>query len=333
MWDFQLGKVIGLMMKTLPFIGLRLVVYFGITLAYVVVTGGGGGIGYLIGSAGGADGAATGAFYGSAIGFALVTGVLYFMREYILYMVKAGHISVLVPLLDGQSIPQGRNQITHATDTVKEHFAESSVLFGVDQLIKGVLKAFNRSVMMVTNLIPIPQLQPVIRFGVAIFNMSLTYVDEVILARNLRQGEENPWAGARDGVILYAQNYRNLLKNAAWLTAIVWVLTLLIFTLVFAPVAAVASLFPGVAGFWTFAIAVVTAFSLKAALIDPIAMTCLMQAYFKAVDGQEPKQEWVDKLNSVSGKFKKFGEKAAAFKDAGTNDVGVTDSRSQAPTT
>ena len=226
MWDFQLGKVIGLMMKTLPFIGLRLVVYFGITLAYIIVTGGGGGIGYLIGSAGDAEAAATGAFYGSAIGFALVTGVLYFMREYLLYMVKAGHISVLVPLLDGQSIPQGKNQITHATETVKEHFAESSVLFGVDQLIKGVLKAFNRSVMMVTNMIPIPQLQPVIRFGVAIFNMSLTYVDEVILARNLREGEENPWAGARDGVILYAQNYRNLLKNAAWLTAIVWVLTL-----------------------------------------------------------------------------------------------------------
>ena len=96
------------------------------------------------------------------------------------------------------------------------------------------------------------------------------------LARYTRQGVANPWAGARDGVILYAQNYRNLLKNAAWLTVIVWVLTLLIFILVFAPVAAVASLFPGVAGFWTFAIAVVTAFSLKAALIDPIAMTTPM---------------------------------------------------------
>ncbi|MFC4250278.1 hypothetical protein [Sinimarinibacterium flocculans] len=313
MWDFELGRAIGLMARTAPFIALRLAIYLGITLAYVVATGGGGGIGYMIGSTGDAEAAANGAFWGASTGFALVSGVLYFAREYLLYMVKAGHIAVLVPLLDNQPIPEGRNQITHATAVVRERFVESSVLFGVDQLIKGILKAFNATVLTVSAILPIPALQNVMKFVTAVINMSLTYVDEVILAYNIRTQQENPWAGARDGVVLYAQNYKNLLKNAVWLTVFVWFLTLLVFIIVFAPVAALVALFPGVAGFWTFAIAAVTAYALKAALIDPIAMTCLMQAYFKATEGQAPRQDWADKLNSVSGKFKQLGDKAMAF--------------------
>ncbi len=313
MWDFELGKAIGLMGRTLPFIGLRLVIYLGITLAYIVATGGGGGIGWLIGRAGDVETAANGAFWGATVGFGLVSGVLYFAREYLLYMVKAGHIAVLVPLMDGQSVPEGKNQITHATAVVKERFVESSVLFGVDQLIKGILKAFNATVLTLTAILPVPALQSFMKFVTAVINMSLTYVDEVILAYNIRTQQTNPWAGARDGVVLYAQNYKNLLKNALWLTVFVWFLTLLVFILVFAPIAALVAFFPGVAGFWTFAIAAVTAYSIKAALIDPIAMTCLMQAFFKATEGQQPREDWADKLNSVSGKFKELGDKAMAF--------------------
>jgi hypothetical protein len=313
MWDFELGRAIGLMARTAPFIGLRMAIYFGITLAYIIATGGGGGIGYLIGSSGDPESAASAAFWGASAGFGLVSGVLYFAREYLLYMVKAGHIAVLVPLLDNQPIPEGRNQITHATAVVKERFVESSVLFGVDQLIKGILRAFNATVLTISAILPIPALQNVMKFVTAVINMSLTYVDEVILAYNIRTQQQNPWAGARDGVVLYAQNYKNLLKNALWLTIFVWLLTLLVFILVFAPVAALVALFPGAAGFWTFAIAVITAYAIKAALIDPIAMTCLMQAFFKATEGQQPRQEWADKLNGVSGKFQELGQRALRF--------------------
>ncbi len=151
------------------------------------------------------------------------------------------------------------------------------------------------------------------KFASAVITMSLTYVDEVILAYNVRNRIENPWAGARDGLILYAQNYKNLLKNALWLTLIVWGMTLLIFLVVFLPVAALASLAPSLAGFWTFAIAAIVAWSIKAALVDPLAMTALMQAYFIAIEGQTPREEWAGKLDSMSGKFKKLGHKAKEF--------------------
>ncbi len=57
-------------------------------------------------------------FWGGLLGFGLTAGILYFLREYILYVVKAGHIAVMVELLDGRPMPEGRGQITHARDMV-----------------------------------------------------------------------------------------------------------------------------------------------------------------------------------------------------------------------
>ncbi len=40
MWDFDIGGTIGIMARTMPFILLRMAVYFGITQAYIAGTGG-----------------------------------------------------------------------------------------------------------------------------------------------------------------------------------------------------------------------------------------------------------------------------------------------------
>lgn len=313
MWDFNLAQVLGLLLRTLPFLLLRMLVYAGITLAYVIGIGGGSGVGWVIGRAGGADAATGGAFWGALVGVGVISGIMYWAREYLLYLVKAGHIAVLVELLQGKSIPGGRGQIDYATSVVKERFIESSVLFGVDRLVAGILRAFNRVVMRVANFLPIPGIDGVAKFAGTVITMSLTYVDEVILAYNIRNRIENPWAGARDGVVLYAQNYKNLLKNALWLTLIVWGATLAIFLIVFLPVAALATLVPSIGGFWTFALAAITAWGLKAALVDPLAMAALLQCYFKAIEGQQPNPEWAGKLESMSGKFGELKQKAAGF--------------------
>lgn len=314
--DFNIASVISLLLRTLPFVVLRLLVYLGITLAYIVFTGIGAGAGWLLGSVASTGGA--GAFWGGLGGFALTSGVLFWAREYLLYMVKAGHVAVLAQLLDGQQIPGGRGQIAYARTVVKERFVESSVLFAVDRLIKGILRVFNRVTMRTARLLPIPGLEPVVKLANAVINTSLTYVDEVILAHNVRTGSDNPWASSRDAVVLYAQNYKTMLKNAVFLTFIVWGLTLAIFVVVFAPVAALVGLFPGVAGFWTFVLAAVTAWALKSAIVDPFAMAALMQVYFRTTAGQEPDAEWSGKLEKMSGKFRELKDKAAAAMPTGS---------------
>jgi hypothetical protein len=311
MWDFRLGEVFGLLRKTSAFLVFRFLVYMGITLAYVVATGGGAGIGYLAGSIGDEPGG--GAVWGGVIGLGLVSAAVYWAREYLLYLVKAGHIAVLVELMDGRQIPSGRAQIEHAREQVKGRFAESSVLFGVDQLIKGVLRALNRMMLTVSSLLPIPGIEALVKFVNSVVTFSLTYVDEVILGYNMRARADNPWTSSRTALVLYAQNYRTLLKNALFLTLVVWGLTLLLFVLVLAPVGALVSVFPGAAGFWTLAVALVLAWGLKQALIEPVAMTALMQVYFETVEGQEANPEWEARLERVSDRFVELKDKALSY--------------------
>ncbi|HTN61792.1 MAG TPA: hypothetical protein VL147_09575 [Devosia sp.] len=141
MWDFSINRALGMMGKTAPFIVFRVLVYFGIAVAYVLVTGVGAGIGWGVGAFGDNEFQLSSTFWGGGLGLALTAGVLYFLREYILYIVKAGHIAVLVELIDGRDIPAGRPQIEYASSIVKARFAETNVLFAVDQLVKGVLRA------------------------------------------------------------------------------------------------------------------------------------------------------------------------------------------------
>ncbi|MDZ7790693.1 MAG: hypothetical protein U5L08_09425 [Xanthomonadales bacterium] len=301
--DFKIGEVLGLMAKTLPFLIFRFLIYFGITLAYVLVTGVGAGIGYFIGHIGDDPGAFS--VWGGLFGFGITSAILYFLREYLLYLVKAGHIAVLVELLEGRELPGGKGQIDYAQGIVKERFAESSVLFGIDQLIKGVLKAFNRAFFTITAFLPIPGVQGLVKFVNTIINLSLTYLDEVILAHNMRTKADNPWRSGQTALILYAQNYKTFLKNAVWLAFFVWAMTFLVFLVILLPVAGLVSLFPGTAGILTLVIALVFAWGIKQAVIEPIGMTALMQVYFKVTEGQQPNPEWDDKLSNVS---KKFGE-------------------------
>jgi hypothetical protein len=313
MWDFSLSRAIGMAARTAPFVVLRMLVYFGIGFAYLVAVGAGGVIGYGFGSLGSSpDAGDGGAFWGGLVGFGLVSTALYFAREYILYLVKAAHIAVLVELLDGRDVPGGQGQIAYGATFVKTHFAQASILFGVDQLIKGVLGAFVRTINFFTAFLPVPALQQLVRIAEAILRMSLTYVDEIILAYLIRTRTANPWDGARDGLILYAQNYRHFLKNAAWLSAFLWILTILVFVFIVGPFAALAAALHGGLA-WTIAFAVIFAWALKAALLEPVAIAALMQVYFKTIEGQTPNAEWEARLAKATGKFRELGQRAAGW--------------------
>ena len=310
MWDYNLSAIIGLMRKTFPFLVFRFMIYAAITFITVAITGGGAGLGWLGGFLLGD--AAAGAGYGGLVGASGSVYFLYVIREYLLYQVKAGHIALLVKFMDGEPVPEGQGMIGYAKDQVKEHFVQSNVLFLVDQSIKGVLKVISRLFSSVASMLPIPGLQMVVTVIGKIVSMSLTYVDEIILAYHMKNSSGNVWGNSCKGLVLYTMNYRKILKNAFWLSLLVWVLMLFVFIFVFGVVAAIVSVFPSLAGFWTFAVAGVFTWGIKSAVIDPIAMTALMQVYFKAVEGQTPNPEMEQKLESLSDKFRSMKEKSAA---------------------
>lgn len=310
MWDFSVGNALAMMARTMPFIVLRMAVYFGIAVGYVLVTGTGAGIGYGVGGFGDEGFQANATLWGGAMGFGMFGIAMYWAREYILYIVKAGHIAVLVELIDGKPMPDGKSQISHATAVVKQRFAEASVLFAIDQLVKGVIGAITGLVRGILTILPIPGARQISRLLHAFLRVAVGFIDEVILAYAIRTGSTNAWGSAREALVLYGQNYKVMLKNAAWLAIIVYFMSFLVFLVMLAPAALVVYVMPGAWAAGGFVFALLFAWSVKAALLEPFAIACLMQVFFRTIENQQPDPEWDARLEQMSAKFRKLKARA-----------------------
>jgi hypothetical protein len=104
-----------------------------------------------------------------------------------------------------------------------------------------------------------------------------------------------------------------MLVNAAWLTLITWVLAFLVFLVMLAPAGAVVWLLPGDSTAGMFVFAVVFAWAVKIAVIEPFAVACMLQVFFQETEGQEPMPEWRGRLTQASEKFRRLGERAVGW--------------------
>lgn len=301
-----------MMGQTAPFILFRMAVYFGVAIAYVLMTGIGAGAGWGIGGFGDEGFRAGATFWGGFAGFGITAAVMYFLREYLLYVVKAGHIAVLVDLMDGKTLSQGRSQIAHARAEVTARFGQTSALFVVDQLIKGVLKAITGLLRGMMSIIPVPGARQIVSVVQAFLRIAVGFIDEVILAYAMRTGSTNAWQSAREGLVLYGQNYKVMLKNAAWLALFVYGLSFVVFLIMLAPAGLAVYLIPGAWSAGGMVFALLFAWSVKVALLEPFAIACMMQVYFRTIEGQTPDPAWEQRLESLSAKFRKLKEKAVS---------------------
>lgn len=308
MWDFSIGRTIGILARTMPFILLRMVIYFFITLAFILATGAGAGIGYGIGSL--SDSPESFAVWGGIFGMGFVGVAVYWAREWLLYMVKAAHIAVIVKLIDGEALPDGKGQVAYGREVVAARFGEANVLFALDQLIKGVIAAITGLIGGIAAFLPIPGLDGIARFANTVIRLSLTYVDEIVLGYNIRTGSDNAFESARHGLVLYAQNGLKMVKNAVWLAVFLWILSIAVFLLALAPAAAILYAFPGETAAFSFVVAIVFAWAFRAAVLEPFAIAALMAVYFETIRGQAPDPEWDAKLMGASEKFRALTQEA-----------------------
>jgi hypothetical protein len=231
----------------------------------------------------------------------------------------------LIQLIDKQPMPEGRGQIDYATSVVKERFPQASVLFAVDQLIKGVIRAVTGLVRGILTILPIPGARQFSTILSAFLRVAVGFIDEVILAYAIRTKSTNAWMSAKEALVLYGQNYKVMLKNAAWLAVIVYGLAFVVFLVMLAPAALVVYLMPGAWAAGGVVFALLFAWSVKAALLEPFAITCMMQVYFKTIEGQQPSPEWEAKLEQMSSKFRKLKERAFGAKAEAPPETAATD--------
>jgi hypothetical protein len=101
-----------------------------------------------------------------------------------------------------------------------------------------------------------------------------------------------------------------MLKNAAFIALFTYIIAILVFLFMLAPAAALVYLMPGSWSAGGLVFAIIFAWAVKAAVLEPLAITLMMQVYFKVTAGQTPNPEWDEKLSQMSDKFVEIKEKA-----------------------
>jgi hypothetical protein len=89
-----------------------------------------------------------------------------------------------------------------------------------------------------------------------------------------------------------------------------WALTIVVFIVMLTPAAAIIYFMPSALAGWRFVLAIVLAWAVKAALLEPFAIAALMQVYFKVIAGQVPNPDWDRRLSEASKPFRELKEKA-----------------------
>jgi hypothetical protein len=211
---------------------------------------------------------------------------------------------------------------------VKDRFGEVNVLFALDLLVDGVVRAFNRTLDWVGSLIPVPGLDSLLGFVKAVLSSATTYVDETIFSYNLARGDENVFRSSKDGLIYYAQNAKEILKTAVWVVVLEKVLSVAIFLLIFLPILGLASMVPSSLGIWPTVTAIVVglllASNVQQALLHPLFVTMVIVRFHVLTSGQAINLEWDRKLEAVSAKFGELKDKASGWLEAPTPGTTVS---------
>jgi hypothetical protein len=240
--------------------------------------------------------------------WAAATGVINFvLNHYLGYMVKAGHVAVITEAVTTGNVPD--NQVEYGKRAVKERFLTSNVYFVLDKLVAAAVRQLQRAVKKITNAASfVPGMKNIQGVIDLFLNIALGYIDECCLGYTFLHKEQGAFRSAADGVVIYWQNWKTLLKDAAKTTAIVVGLILAVTLAAFLVFGGLFRLL-GWNGIVAFLIAVLAAWAVKKAFIDSYMMVKMMVSYMEAAPSTEITFDLYDKLCGLSAKFKELFNK------------------------
>lgn len=300
------GRATGIFLRTMPFVLLRMgiglllgvvtILYFGFVIW----------LGYTLLNAETISGwiAAVGLLV--AIGIFVVAWRLF--SRYVLYLVKAGHIAVIAHIVDTGEVPS--NQVRYGKAQVRAHFTETSALFALDQLVKGIIRQFNRRIVSVSGLFAFSGgLRNVIQLITRAIAVAATYIDEAIIAYMFMADEENPWRAARDGVVLYGKNWKPVLGSTLLIVFGMYAATFVLL-LALTPLASVLgglSATLEIVGWVLVGGVVLTAYT---GFFNPWVKTVVITTFLIEAKDDTPDSETVDRIANRSEKFNELVRKA-----------------------
>ncbi|WP_455666438.1 zinc ribbon domain-containing protein [Phocaeicola sp.] len=235
----------------------------------------------------------------------LVGIVNFVLNHYIGYLVKAGHVAVISRAFKNGVIPD--NPVAVGKEMVKDRFGTSNVYFMLDKLVAGSVKQLQRALGRITGglLGALPGGGSIQKLTELFLNISLGYIDECCLGYTFFRHDQNPYKSAADGVVIYAQNWKVLLKDAAKTTFVV-ILSLAVVTLVAFVLFGGLFRFFGWSGFIAFILSLLLAWTVKYAFIDSWILVKMMCSYMQVAPTTQITFDLYGKLSGISGKFKEL---------------------------
>lgn len=282
--------------KTMPFVWAKLilgglmVLILALLLAILM------GIGWLFGGA------------AMVILFIVWLGCIKFVRGWVMtymgYLVKAGHIAVIAEACFTGQVPP--NQVAYGKEMVKQRFVTSNVYFVVDKLVSGAVKEIQRGIGKVGNALDfIPGMDAITGVAQFFVSISLGYIDECCLGWTFYNKEQGAFKSAADGVVIYAQNWKVLLKDAAKTMLKVVLLTVGIALIIFIPIGIIFKLLKW-SGLLAFVLALLLAWVVKFAALDSYIMIQMMASYMGVAPNTTITFDLYSKLCNISKKFKEL---------------------------
>jgi hypothetical protein len=307
---FHLLKSIKILIKTYPFILLTFFLYcvFGaiglfLILLFILMIG-------LLGFSG---------FLFLILGivfFGLFIGLFFLFKRYVLYLVKAAHIAVIADLTLDRKVPGFLGQFGYGKKKVIKRFGSVSALFVLDRLIAGVTGAILGTISFITAWIPLGSLKSLIRMFLQIIRLITNHIDEAIVAYIFINEDVDPWSGARDGLVLYAQKWKPILitctllvLGAYALMGVAWFGVFFVSSMVSAFLGPIAG---EIAGFLAFPLALLLLLIIYSAFLNPLILVWIIVTYVEEIKNEVPNPKTVEWLNGVSNKFKEITSKAGA---------------------
>lgn len=262
---------------------------------------------------------------------AKIVGII---QQYIGYMIKSAQIAVIAETFKTGSVPD--NMIEFGKERVKKKFAQANVYILLDKLVSGSIRQINKVVNTSLGWIEklIPQASVVTNIVQKFTSLTLTYVDECCLCYTFMMDEQSAFKSAADGVVIYFQNWKALLKSSAKGTGIFVVAELLVGILMWAIFVPIINLFDISLGwFIALVIALCIVYSIRDALLGSYMMIYTMENFNREVQTGNISVDLYGKLCGISKKFKELFEKGGGYANqpalAGAGNASVPFSQTQ----
>lgn len=234
--------------------------------------------------------------------FILVGCVYGFLQHYVGYILKAGHVAMVTTAVTTGSLPE--DQLAAAREMVSQRFLTANVYFAVDRLVSGAVSQLQKGLQKVDDLLgKIPGVSFIVSFAQMFVHIALNYVDECCLGYTFLHGDQSAFKSAADGVVIYFQNWKKLLKDAAVMTLAVMVISFLAWLL---PFLLFAGIFAALGIHLIFAalLSIIIAAILKSSFVDSFLMVRMMVSYMEVAPSTEITFDLYGKLCKLSDKFK-----------------------------